>query len=46
MWRSVAASINCAVIRTRFPARRTEPSTTASTFSSPAISASDFRWPL
>jgi hypothetical protein len=35
---SARASINCAVIRTRLPARTTEPSTTASTLSSLAIS--------
>src|SRR5437667_406626 len=42
MWRSVGAWMSCAVSRTRSPERITAPSTTASTFSSRAISGSDF----
>ena len=45
-WRSVAASISCAVMRTRSPARATVPSTTASTWSARAISGSGFLAPL
>ncbi|MBA7705721.1 hypothetical protein ES703_114557 [subsurface metagenome] len=43
---SVGAWINCAVIRTCSPTRSTEPSTTASTFNSRAISGSGFLTPL
>jgi hypothetical protein len=37
-WASVAASISCALIRTRLPARCTPPSSTVPTPSSAAIS--------
>src|SRR2546426_6692780 len=43
---AVAASINCAVTRTRLPERATVPSTTPSTFNSRAISGSVLRVPL